>query len=260
MRAGLTRWQRIGLVRELSGAVLVDGGEAGAKLGAVKYAREKRLSALEQVKQGMQRAQAIFDSQARPAHCNEMLTSSGRWGVSESLALTWCAFHGLLSVCRIPLTYGAWMSERMLLSALLLAWETAPCSVCVSDAGTAHGSAQAWLHAQAEVLRGDGGEPAGGSDSEAGSGEELEHVLGAEDAPALAKKQARPSAMPSTPICLSSVLSQLDRARLHVSVHPEPCMQAEQVCFFEEERGGKRRPEMLNNETVATTEACIGVL
>ena len=47
--------------------MLEDGGEAGDKLGAARYAREKRLSALEQVKQGMQRAQAIFDSQARPA-------------------------------------------------------------------------------------------------------------------------------------------------------------------------------------------------
>ena len=41
------------------------------------------------------------------------------------------------------------------------------------------------------MLRGGGGEDAGGSDSDVGSGEELERVLGAEEAPAPARKQAR---------------------------------------------------------------------
>lgn len=58
-RAGLSRWHRIALVRELSSAAMMDGASA---LGA-RYARAQRQSAVELQQQSMAKAQAIFAAQ-----------------------------------------------------------------------------------------------------------------------------------------------------------------------------------------------------
>ncbi len=60
--AGLSRWQRIGLVRDLSGAAIMDGDSA---LGQ-RYARAQRQSALELLQQSVSKAQAIFAAQVGP--------------------------------------------------------------------------------------------------------------------------------------------------------------------------------------------------
>ena len=65
-RAGLSRWERINMVRVLSTAARDDGGAAGAKFGA-QFARQERESVALRTQRTQQRAQAIFALQARPA-------------------------------------------------------------------------------------------------------------------------------------------------------------------------------------------------
>lgn len=62
--AGLSRWQRIALVRDLSSAAVMDGA---SKHGA-RYARAQRQSAVELLQQSLTQAHAIFARQARPSH------------------------------------------------------------------------------------------------------------------------------------------------------------------------------------------------
>mmetsp|Transcript_24112 Transcript_24112/g.67045 ORF Transcript_24112/g.67045 Transcript_24112/m.67045 type:complete len:1556 (+) Transcript_24112:2-4669(+) len=60
--AGRSRWELIGLVRDLSSAAAQDGGTIGARL--TKFARSSRVSTAQAVQQYMERAQEIFEKQA----------------------------------------------------------------------------------------------------------------------------------------------------------------------------------------------------
>ena len=60
--AGLSRWQRIALVRDLSSAAVMDGA---SKHGA-RYARAQRQSAVELLQQSLTQAHTIFARQVWP--------------------------------------------------------------------------------------------------------------------------------------------------------------------------------------------------
>ena len=65
--AGLSRWQRISLVRDLANAKLQDGDSTVS----ARYARERKHSALELLEKSRHKARDIFDRQVRPLlHCS----------------------------------------------------------------------------------------------------------------------------------------------------------------------------------------------
>ena len=61
---GLARWSRIGLIRELSSAAAVDGGELADRYGA-RYARVQRVGAAELADQRRRAAVAVWERQLR---------------------------------------------------------------------------------------------------------------------------------------------------------------------------------------------------
>ena len=66
--AGLSRWQRISLVRDLANAKLQDGDSTVS----ARYARERKHSALELLEKARHKARDIFDRQVCPPSCGHL--------------------------------------------------------------------------------------------------------------------------------------------------------------------------------------------
>ena len=83
-RTGLSRWQRISLVRDLANAKLQDGDSTVS----ARYARERKHSALELLEKARHKARDIFDRQV----CPPVIIFS-LWGVARLfLGVRYCQY------------------------------------------------------------------------------------------------------------------------------------------------------------------------